>query len=273
MGRIMSLGGAGSLVAVVAAAVIAAASAISVTWKDGPSAATAGGCTQLVVPAYFEPPAWTQATRSKPPPSAMILDISGMGAGPAAEPGFRAAVRQARAAGVTVLGYISTVDEQRPLAEDEAEVRHYAAWYGVTSVFLDRVSGDPAHLGYYRTLTAYIRQRDPRGQLWLNPGDYPDRAYMSLGGVEMVFEGTYAQYQKAAVPAWTRAYPASRFAHTIYAASAADLQQALRLAHDRNAGHVYVTDGTGTNPYQALPGYWAAEDHAVAGSCSRGHDA
>lgn len=253
-----------SLVAACAAIVIAAAGAISATWKDAPPAATARACARLIVPAYFDQlSSWAATARSKTPPADMILDISGVGAGAAPQPEFRAAVRSARAAGITVLGYISTVDGQRPLAEDEAEVRHYAAWYGVTSVFLDRVSGDPAHLGYYRALAAYVRQRDPRGQLWLNPGVYPDRAYMSLGGVVMVFEGTYAQYKTSAVPGWARAYPASRFAHTVYAASAADLDPALRLARARNAGHVYITDGTGANPYQALPGYWGAEDAAA----------
>jgi spherulation-specific family 4 protein len=262
------------LVAVVAAAVVAAASAIGLTGTDGPPAAAARDCAQLVVPAYFnQQSSWARTSGSKPPPANMILDISGVGAGTAAEPQFRASVQAARAAGITVLGYISTVNGQRPLAEDEAEVRHYAAWYGVTSVFLDRVADGPAQLGYYRTLAAYVRQQDPRAQLWLNPGVYPDRSYMSLGGVVMVFEGTYAQYWAAAVPGWARDYPASRFAHTVYATSAADLDSALRLARDRNAGHVYVTDGTGANPYDALPGYWGAEDAAVAASCRGSGDA
>ncbi|HEX6453348.1 MAG TPA: spherulation-specific family 4 protein [Trebonia sp.] len=274
-----------AILAVFAAVVLTAAAAVGLAWNSPggrespgptptgtPSAArhAVAVCERLVVPAYFEPSGWPQASDSVPPPSDMILDISGTGAGPAPQQDFRTAAGEAQAAGVTVLGYISTVDGQRPLAEAEAEVAHYAAWYGVTSIFLDRVSGEPAQLGYYRALAAYIRAHDPGGQLWLNPGDYPDQAYMSLGEVMMTFEGTYAQYAGApgaAVPGWVRGYPAARFAHTIYAASAADLRPALRLAAARNAGHVYVTDGSGGNPYQALPGYWAAEDAAAAATC------
>jgi hypothetical protein len=264
------------LAVTVAAAVAAAVAALALASKPSSSAPPAPSpssmttCERLVVPAYFNPPDWPAAIRSKPPPSAMILDISGMGAGLAPEPGFRAAVDAARAAGITVLGYVSTEDGQRPLAQDKAEIRNYAAWYGVTSIFLDRVSGDSAGLGYYRALASYVRARDSRAQLWLNPGDYPDRSYMSLGGVVMTFEGTYAQYATVTVPAWARDYPASRFAHTVYATSAADLWSALRLAAARNAGYVYITDGSGTNPYQALPGYWAAEDTAATAACGNG---
>lgn len=229
--------------------------------------APAGPCARLAVPAYFAPQEWARTARTRPPPGEMILDISGVGAGTAPSAEFRALAGQARAAGVTVLGYVSTVDGQRPLAADQAEVRNYAAWYGVRSVFLDRVSGASAQLGYYRRLAAFIRRADPGGQLWLNPGIYPDRGYMSLGGTVMTFEGTYAQYRAAVVPAWARDYPASVFAHTVYAASRADLAPALRLARARDAGHVYITDGTGANPYQALPGYWAAE---AAAACRPG---
>lgn len=277
---------------ILAALVLTAGAAVGLAWNSPGGRTSPGGqaspvgrdspgpagtppravavCERLDVPAYFEPSDWPRASRSDPPPSDMILDISGTGAGPAPQQDFRTAVGGAQAAGVTVLGYISTVDGQRPLAEAEAEVAHYAEWYGVTSIFLDRVSGEPAQLGYYRALAAYIRARDRGGQLWLNPGDYPDQAYMSLGDVVMTFEGTYAQYageSGAAVPGWARDYPAARFAHTIYATPAADLKPALRLAAARNAGHVYITDGSGDNPYQALPGYWAAEDAAAAATC------
>lgn len=269
------------LMVIAAAAVAATAAAITLTARPAPrgpagpapsaaapaGTAPAGPCARLAVPAYFAPPEWTRAARTRPPPGEMILDISGMGAGTAPSAEFRALVGQARAAGVTVLGYVSTVDGRRPLAADQAEVRNYAAWYGVRSVFLDRVSGVSAQLGYYRRLAAFIRRADPGGQLWLNPGFYPDRGYMSLGGTVMTFEGTYAQYRAAVVPAWARDYPASVFAHTVYAASRADLAPALGLARARNAGHVYITDGTGANPYQALPAYWAAE---LAAACHPG---
>jgi hypothetical protein len=95
--------------------------------------------------------------------------------------------------------------------------------------------------------------------VWLNPGVYPNQLYMSLGDVVMVYEGTYAKYVDLRRPTWTHQYAASRFAHVVFATPASELVRALQLAQTRNAGYVYVTDGTGSNPYGSLPSYWSRE--------------
>jgi len=254
--------------------VVLAATAITLGVKsNGGGAATAGTtaiCERLAVPAYFSSPYWETAIHSVDPPADLILDVDGVGAGNSPDKQLQDLVRQALAAGITVLGYSSTVDGQRPAAAVETDVRHYADWYGVHSIFLDRVSGQPAQLSYYKTLAAYIHHARPGAQVWLNPGDYPDQQYMAIGDVVMVFEGTYAQYLTAAVPAWVQGYPAARFAHTIFATPANVLNNALELAKQRRAGHIYVTDLVdlnGANPYQGLPNYWAAEDAEATAGC------
>jgi Spherulation-specific family 4 len=233
------------------------------------SAAPQKTCSQLVVPAYFYAAStWAQAADSKPPPTDMILDISGVGAGSEPDAHFTAVVRQVKAKGIAILGYISTVDGQRPAAQVEAEARNYKAWYGVTDIFLDRVSGTQPQAAYYRQLVSYIHQLNPGSSVWLNPGQYPDESYMSIGDVVMVFEGTYAQYLSLQVPGWADRYPAAKFAHTIYDTPGSSLSQVLDLAASRNAGHVYVTDGSGSNPYDGLPGYWTREDHVASAGCT-----
>lgn len=240
------------------------------TGASGSAGTTATGptvCERLVVPAYFSAAYWESAIHSVPPPSDMIMDVSGVGAGSTPNPGLRILVRKAQAAGITILGYSSTVDGKRPVAQVEADVRHYAAWYGVTSIFLDRVSGQPQQLAYYKKLADYIHHAHQGAQVWLNPGVYPDQGYMSVGNVVMVFEGTYAQYLTDQVPGWARNYPPGRFAHTIYATPANAMAAAFSLAQRRGAGHIYVTDLVGSNPYQGLPSYWTAEYAAAAASC------
>ncbi len=270
-------GRAGWCAALLAAGTVALAACSSARATASPPAhpaisreASARYCRQLVVPAYFYSSAiWAQAADARPAPSDIILDISGVGAGDAPDAHFGSVVSQAKSRGVTILGYISTVDGQRPTGQVEAEVRHYRAWYGVTGIFLDRVSGAQAQLGYYRQLVRYIRRYDPGSSVWLNPGDYPDQGYMSIGDVVMVFEGTYAQYLSLQVPGWAYKYPASKFAHTIYAAPGSGLSNAFRLATSRRGGHVYVTDGTGANPYAGLPSYWSREDSVASAGCAR----
>jgi Spherulation-specific family 4 len=227
-------------------------------------------CRRLFIPAYFYAPAeWARADKSGASLGFMILDISGVGAGSAPDPHFQALARKARSAGVTLLGYASTADADRPASAVEADVRNYKAWYGVTDIFLDRVSGFPEHFGYYSRIADYIRKADPGRSLWMNIGVYPqDRQYTSIADVLGVFEGTYAQYRDAGVPAWAGGYAAGKFAYTVYAASKSELANALALAVHRRAGHVYVTDGAGSNPYSSLPSYWAHEISTVAAECS-----
>ena len=235
-----------------------------------PSSKPAPGlCEQLIVPAYFTAPYWEAAIQSKHKPADIIMDVDGLGAGSAPDPGLQHEVKRAQAAGITVLGYSSTADGQRPVAQVEADVRDYAAWYRVTSIFLDRVTGMSQQFSYYSQLASYIHGAHKGAQVWLNPGVYPaDQSYMSIGDVVMVFEGTYAQYLTAQVPGWARNYPPARFSHTVYATPATVLATALKTAHERNAGHVYMTDLVGSNPYQGLPSYWPAEDAEASAGCT-----
>jgi hypothetical protein len=265
---------AGVLVVLISTGITAAcdgvsslSSSASSTSTSTSTGSTGGICEQLLVPAYFSSGYWETAIHSKHPPADMILNVNGTGAGTAPNPGLQSLVKQAQAAGITVLGYSSTVDGQRPAAQVETDVRDYAAWYGVTSIFLDRVSGKSQQLAYYKQLADYIHHAHQGAQVWLNPGVYPDQSYMSVGDVVMVFEGTYAQYLTTPVPSWARQYPAARFAHTIYATPAAVLATALNTAQQRDAAHVYVTDLVGSNPYQGLPSYWSTEDSAATAGC------
>jgi glutathione peroxidase-family protein len=228
----------------------------------------APGCQHAFVPAYFYAgSAWKQAMNSKPAPGVMILNVdSGVGTSPL--PHFQALVRQARAKGITVLGYTSTEYGHRPAAAVETEIRHYRAWYGVTSMFLDLTAGTAAELPYYRKLARYIRTISPGSSIWLNPGAYPAQRYMSVGNVVMVFEGSYATYRQLRVPGWASHYRPARFAHVIYAAPASELARAISLSRTRRAGHLYVTSLRGSpNPYATLPGYWKREAAAIPARC------
>jgi hypothetical protein len=220
------------------------------------------------VPAFFYASGiWQQAADTKPVPSYMILDISGTGAGSGPVAHFQSIVKQERAAGVTMLGYSSTGYGLRPASQVEADVRHYKAWYGVTDVFLDEVRGIGSQLPYYRKLASYIHGVNPGSSIWINPGAYPDPSYMSVSNVVMAFEGPYTAYHNAIVPSWVFGYKPDRFANTIYATRGSQVASALDLSRSRNAGYVYVTDGTGGNPYSGLPSYWSTEDSAITQGC------
>jgi Spherulation-specific family 4 len=233
-----------------------------------PAAATAGGCQDTYIPSMFYASSdWAQAIDTKPAPRVMLLNVDN-GVGSAPVPHFQVLVRQAQAAGITVLGYSSTDYGQRPAGSVETEVRQYRAWYGVNGILLDLTQGTPGELSYYRELTGYIRAIVPHAVVWLNPGDYPDPSFMSLANVVMVFEGSYAQYVADQVPGWVSQYQPDQFVHVIYATPRSDLASAVRLSRARRAGYLFVTDLPGSpNPYDAMPSYWPREVAAVTGKC------
>jgi hypothetical protein len=226
-------------------------------------------CQNTFVPAFFPPPDWSRAVDGNVVPGVMILNPAS-GPGPSPDSALQGSVSHARDKGSTVIGYIGTEYGARPLAQAEQYVRSYHSWYAVTGIFLDQTPTEGTrNIGYYRSLAGYIHRIIPNAMIWLNPGAFPDRAYMSVGNVVMVFEGPYQSYLNLRVPDWVSHYRPGRFAHTVYATPAAAVANAVRLSRDRNAGYLYLTDDVGSNPYSALPEYWSHEQAAIAGGCSR----
>jgi hypothetical protein len=259
------------LPAVLAAVLVAVAVVLAVRLSAGAAPRAACPATApaqaTFVPAFFEPPDWSRAISDGRAPGVMILNPAS-GPGTAPDPGLQSSARAALAAGARVIGYVGTSYGQLPAATARQDVREYRQWYHVSGIFLDQTPTEGSQqLGYYRSLAGYIRGVIPAADLWINPGSAPDRGYMSLGAVVMIFEGTWAEYRGLALPAWTRDYPAARFAHTIYSAPQADVTDAVKLSRQRNAGYLFLTPDGGPNPYGALPAYWPLEHAAVASGC------
>jgi len=107
----------------------------------------------------------------------------------------------------------------------------------------------------------------------LNPGVYPDQSYLNISVpststlIVNVFEDAYTNYVNAVVPSWAFSYPASRFSHLIYSATAAQMPNAVTLSTQRNVGWVFVTDLGLPNPWQALPSYWSSLAAMVKSGC------
>jgi Spherulation-specific family 4 len=233
---------------------------VRVVLENGPA------CEKSVVPAYFYPGAdWTAAIDSHPAPGLMILDITKSGAGSSPDRTYQATVKRAQAAGITIMGYANTDYAHRPLPAVEADITHYKTWYGVTDIFLDQTSSSSGDVTYYRRLSGYAHALNPGSAVMLNAGTFPEQQYMSIGDIVVVFENTYASYANLQVPGWVYKYPATRFAHIIYAVPGSQLVGAIGLAGERHAGYVYVTDGTGVRRYNQLPSYWSREDAVIAG--------
>jgi hypothetical protein len=235
---------------------------------SGSGSPTASGCQSTFVPAYFYSSSiWDQAIDTSPDPTVMLLNVdNGVGTSPLSH--FQSLVRQAQDAGITVLGYSSTEYGARSIGSVESEISDYKSWYGVNGIFLDLTQGTSGEFSYYQTLANYIRSTISGGIVWLNPGSYPDPSFMSIANVVMVFEGSYSSYLSDQVPSWISQYSPSQFAHVLYDTPQSDFASAVNLSRQRRAGHLFVTDLSGSgNPYGALPSYWPQEASTVSSGC------
>jgi hypothetical protein len=166
---------------------------------------------------------------------------------------------------VDVVGYVRTTYGRRGVAETLADVDRWSAWYQVDGIFFDEVSTTLADVGYYRLLAGHVRRRgSSQARVIFNPGTQTVEEHMPLCDVVLNFEGSWAAYRRSFAdnPSWVQAYSASRFWHVIYdCPSASAMRRALALARARNASWVFVTSGSGANPYACLPvgRYWLDE--------------
>ncbi|KOG86153.1 hypothetical protein ADK38_32655, partial [Streptomyces varsoviensis] len=82
-----------------------------------------------------------------------------------------------------------------------ADIRRHRKWYGVDGVFLDQAAAQAALVPRYRRLAVAARVLGAHRTV-LNPGTYPDPAYAEIADLLVTFEGDWATYQRAEVPAW-----------------------------------------------------------------------
>ncbi len=224
------------------------------------------GCQRISIAAYFYPGSlWTQAINANPKVDFMVMNpASGSGMIPISD--YVTTIAAARQRGILIYGYISTRYGQRPQTEIQQEITNYRNWYNVDGIFLDESSSQLADLTYYQNLAAFIRTQ-PNSKVILNPGVYPDQAYMNVGDVILVYEGSSKNYLNSQVPSWISNYNPNKFWHMIYNAPSFQLQQLIDISKQRRAGHIYITEDRLPNPYDTLPKYWSRLTSAIPQTC------
>lgn len=185
--------------------------------------------------------------------------------------------------GLTTRGGGTTVEDWFDQAARDVD-----AWYnqygsaGLGGIFFDQggglaangnvtCGGDGSDAGdtYGRTylqLEQYIRVHHPGALVVLNPGQTVPQCYQHSADVIVTFEGSASAYltkvetggtwQYPWELTWTPASP-DEIMHIVYGATGeASLDQAMSLSKG-HAGYIYVTDDSGLNPYDTLPGVFS----------------
>ena len=227
---------------------------------DAPAAGTVG----TIVPAYFSPVTdpgdWAALTAaaSQIPLTAVVNPASGPGT--SQDLNYVAAINALEAAGGKAVGYVDTAGGTRPISAVEADVAAYKTFYNIDGIFLDNFVVNPSTLSYYQALDAYIKGLNPSYTVIGNVGnpinlsELTPADYLSTADVLNIFEGPNVGSSTSAAN-WFQSYPRDRFSSIIHDAPSSALSADIIGAEQLNAGDVYVTDGTGTNPYGQLPSY------------------
>ncbi len=261
----------------------------AVSLLTAPVASASSLCQAISAPAYY----WPLANGQSYNPDYAALKLSRVETvifpGPLSQdPGetdavyqaridaFRAMVKDLRASGIRLLGYVSTSYGNRTLTTVRADIARYrqlfAGQYAIDGFFLDETATISAKLPYYKALAVTIR-RGAGGYIMLNPGAYPTIPDLfKIGDVTVAFEGTAADYAAAVSPSYAATLPASKIAHIVH--TAPDTVQAVRdivtKARSLNAQYLFVTHlsaAPGVNTFGTLPNQLSKLESEIGLAC------
>lgn len=218
----------------------------------------------IMVPAYFYPGGlWNSMNFAASRVPLVAIMNPNNGPDTTQNPDYVAAVNSLRAAGGRVIGYVYTSYGARDTNTVKTDIDRYFNFYSVDGIFLDEMTDDSnaSHLNYYAALCQYIHSKGTNLMVAGNPGINTQEAYLTrpTADVLVTFE-VDTGYPALVVDGWVTNHLARSFCHLPYnTASAATMTNYLNLAASRNVGWIYVTDDTGANPWDTLPGYWTNE--------------
>ena len=250
--------------------ILAFLAASTLSAASGASGATSQRGVLIDAPLYSETAAgWSTVLLASPAIDTIVFNPSS-GPGDAPQPFYLSLVASAQATGLRVLGYVPTswANGAVSVAEAEAWVKEYYAWYRVDGIAFDQVSDtcSSGPIGYYTDLYNFVKQQTGADIVVLNPGTAVGECYAKVSDVLVTFEGTYADYLQYQPPSWVRSYPGSHFLNIILDTPAKEMKNAVNLAVERNSDRVYITDkgANGGDPYASLPSYFGLEASYVS---------
>ena len=191
---------------------------------------------------------------------------------PASSPGTKidsnyvSYVNAARAAGLTVIGYVTSSYGAASVESLKAQIDKYYSWYNVDGIFFDEGSNNCTTANYYATLNAYVKSKGGKAVTIINPGTNTQECFIATADIICNFEGPYSSYQSWSPYSWVHKYDANRFWHIVHTTSESNMPQAISLSRQRKGGWIYVTPDVMENPYDTLPptSYWERMKTEVA---------
>jgi Spherulation-specific family 4 len=215
----------------------------------------------IVMPTYFNDAAqWTRLAAMGSQMKVAVLNVNS-GPGAAKDNTIATQVANARANGITVIGYVATnyegdgIHAANPQLLDQ--VQSYIDWYNLDGVYLDETVAECYQKGALKSYVAQIRVRKPGALVMLGPGRNAGECFVNPNDVAadaiVNFEGDSATYANWSPSYWVSKYPASKFWHIVYGTPAASRDAVVDLAKGRLGGLVYVSPDSQIPAYATIP--------------------
>jgi hypothetical protein len=213
--------------------------------------------TGLIVPLYGQPGAeWSgliQAKESDPAVPVVAIVNAASGSGDARSGAYASAIDGLKAAGIVVLGYVSTREGGRPIKSLEPDIANWGNWYGVDGIYFDQMPQRPGMEEYYAYMTQFVKSHGMTVTMG-NPGTNTSLSYVGTVGTIVISE-------QAGVPSlsylasWDKTgYGRGNFAFIAYGVPEFNSTYVQDAAP--SVGFLFISD---TSNYFVLPTYLSRE--------------
>ncbi len=175
---------------------------------DGPPIAIDGGSVRagsvrMIVPAYWDPDQQWQRIIADAPTVGMIIFNPDNGPGTATNAAYTAAIAQAQAAGIIVLGYVSTQYGQRAEGDIDADVNGYYQYYAPSGIyFAEGPTADTCDTlqAEYERLAALAHSHDAKAYVAIGTRFCP--TFITFSDLMVEFAETLSTYEGYTSPSW-----------------------------------------------------------------------
>ncbi len=168
------------------------------------------------------------------------------------------AIKNAKAQGIRLIGYVYTQYGTRDISETEANIdawRDLYKQYGVSGIFFDESSDKQEDVDYYKNISAYARG-EGLPFIVLNAGTITDSSYFEddIADVIVDFEGDYESFTKDTLQ-WNKANSNTALCSIVYEVNNDSFFNAIEKLKYTKQQYIYLTSNKHEYAWNSLSKY------------------
>jgi len=161
-------------------------------------------------------------------------------------------IKNLKATGIIVVGYVYTDYGSRDLDAVKSEISKYKKWYDVDGIMFDEMSNRVGYEMYYESLTSYAKSLGMKLTKG-NPGTTVPSSYTSVVDNFVIYENSGFP-SLASIKNLHVDYTRDNLSFVSYGVSKLDTQYVIHASNC--VGLMYITDSVLPNPYDSIPSYF-----------------